>query len=115
VELSFEELIDFHTKKFHSIKPSVDNLIKQRNKIYAHNDRNTNFKFDDIYKESPIKKDDANKLIYTALDISCFCIEILTGVSKARDYINISDWEASLKMIKIGIQYQSDYLQSISD
>ena len=107
--------IVFYTKKLHSINPSIKNLINQRNKIYAHNDRNTNFEFEAIHKASPIKKEDAEALIETALDISCFCTEILTGVSKARDYININDWAASLEMIKIGAQYQDTYLESISE
>ena len=111
VALSFEDLIVFYTKKLHSINPSIKKLINQRNKIYAHNDRNTNFEFEAIHKASPIKKEDAEALIETALDISCFCIEILTGVSKARDYININDWEASLKMIQIGVQFQDKYLE----
>lgn len=49
MELSFEDLIVFYTKKLHSINPSIKNLINQRNKIYAHNDRKT--KFDTIDME----------------------------------------------------------------
>lgn len=115
VELSFQQLISFYVKKLHSINPSIQNLINQRNKIYAHNDRNTNFNFEDIYKKNPIKKVDADKLIDTALDISCFCIEVLTGVAKARDYININDWESSLKMITIGQKYQDNCLKELCD
>lgn len=115
VELSFQELIDLYTKKLHSINPSIQNLINQRNKIYAHNDRSTNFNFENIHKKNPIIKADADKLIDIALDISCFCIEVLTGVSKARDYININDWESSLKMITIGQKYQDDYLKELCD
>ena len=113
VDLSYDELLLFYTKKLHSINPSVQNLINQRNKVFAHNDRVTNFQFDKIYERSPIKKDDAIALITVALDVSCFCIEILTGTSKAREYSNINDWESSLEMIKLGAKYDDMDLQEL--
>ena len=113
VELSFEEIIDLYIKKLCSIKPSIANLRVQRNKIYAHNDRQTNFDFKSIHEKNPINKNDADVLIDLALDISCLCVEILTGVSKARSYTNIDDWEASLKMITIGGKYREAYLEEL--
>ena len=113
VALTFDEIIDLYVKKLSSIKPSIENLRIQRNKIYAHNDRQTNFDFKSIYEKNPINKKDADVLIDLALDISCLCVEILTGVSKARSYTNIDDWEASLKMIQIGEQYQDAYLKEL--
>ena len=113
VELTFDEIIDLYVKKLSSIKPSIENLRIQRNKIYAHNDRQTNFDFRSIYEKNPINKKDADVLIDLALDISCLCVEILTGVSKARSYTNIDDWEASLKMITIGEKYRDAYLEEL--
>ncbi len=106
VELTFDEIVDLYTKRRRSIKPSIENLRIQRNKIYAHNDRQTNFDFKGIYEKNPINKKDADMLVDLALDVSCFCIEILTGVSKARSYTNINDWEASLNMITLGKKYR---------
>jgi hypothetical protein len=113
VELSFEEIVDLYIKKLCSIKPSIENLRVQRNKIYAHNDRQTNFDFKSIYEKNPINQNDADALIDLALDISCLCVEILTGVSKARSYTNIDDWEASLKMITIGEKYRDTDLEEL--
>ena len=113
VNITFDEIVELYIKKLCSIKPSIENLRIQRNKIYAHNDRQTNFDFKSIYEKNPINKKDADVLIDLALDISCLCVEILTGVSKARSYTNIDDWEASLKMIQIGEQYQDAYLKEL--
>ena len=66
-----------------------------------------------IYEKNHINKNDADALINLALDIGYLCVEILTGVSKARSYINIDDWEALLKMIMIGEKYRDAYLEEL--
>lgn len=55
VYISLSEFIDFYFKKYHSMHHYISNLIMQRNKIYAHNDRNTNFNFSKIVDKFPIK------------------------------------------------------------
>ncbi len=104
VYMSISEHIELFTKKFNALKPIIKNLIIQRNKLYAHNDKTTNFNSSGVYKQFPIDEDDVNKLINYSLDFSIFCIELLTGVSKAKNSINIEDWERTLDYVRIGFE-----------
>ena len=107
VELNLKQLHELYAKRFNSLNKIRKNLIAQRNKIYVHNDKNTNFNFEDVYRNQTISNEDADKLISFALDFSRYCIEILTGISKPETYVNINDWEATLMLVSIGHKYET--------
>ena len=113
VDLNLEQLYDLYIKKFHSLNSIRDNLITQRNKIYVHNDKATNFKFEAIYQNQAINDTAIDKLIDYALDLSRYIIDILTGTLKADTYINMDDWEATLMLVKVGHKYQMNHMDEM--
>ncbi len=110
IDLNLEQLYELYVKKFNSLKHIRDNLIVQRNKIYVHNDKETNFEFDTIYQKKAINNIAIDKLIDYALDLSRYIIEILTGVLKADTYVNMNDWEATLMLVNIGHKYKMTHI-----
>lgn len=115
VDLSLDEVMQLFDKRFKALQDRgvIKNLMKQRSKIHAHNDKIVNFDFDSIWKEFPLSELDVCELIDFAADFLQFCIEILTGVHKVVDYVNIDDWRATLEIVRAGMACRKEYLQKL--
>ena len=83
-----------------------ENIRKQRNTIYAHNDEERIKDIDSITKKYPISYPDIKELIDFALDCTGLIIGSLTDVCKATHYSNIDDWEGTLMLVRMGLKYQ---------
>lgn len=101
-DLSIYEYFDMYKKRYHALKPQIENLSVQRNKIYAHNDKELCFNIDEILMENPISFGDIQELIDYALDVSRFVIGCLENVCKQKQYENIDDWEMTLRLVRLG-------------
>ena len=106
IEVTIEELHDMYHKRFASIQTICKNLREQRNKIYAHNDRDVNFNLENFYRESPLSYQDIDILMEFAEDYTAFCYEYLSGNYAALEFKNIDDWENTLVYAKKGIDCQ---------
>lgn len=105
IELTIQEYIEFYQKKYCGIRPIIENVRTQRNKIYAHNDKISAFNIDEVLAKNPVSYGDIDKLIQFALDVTIFIIESLSDIVEPRNYLNIDDWESTLQLVKIGIKY----------
>ena len=106
IEVTIEELFDMYHKRFASIQTVCKNLIEQRNKIYAHNDKNVNFDFDTVYQKSPLSTRDVDILLDFAEDYTAFCYEYLSGNYASLGFKNTDDWENTLAFAKKGMDSQ---------
>lgn len=106
IEVSIEELFDMYHKRFASIQTVCKNLIEQRNKIYAHNDKKINFNFNTVYQKNPMSSRDIDILLAFAEDYTAFCYEYLTGNYASLEFKNIDDWENTLVFAKKGMDSQ---------
>ena len=106
IEVTIEELFDMYHKRFASIQTICKNLREQRNKIYAHNDRDVNFNLETIYRESPLSYQDIDILLEFAEDYTAFCYEYLSGNYAALEIKNKDDWENTLVYAQKGIACQ---------
>lgn len=105
INLTIEEYLELYQKKYRSIQPKINNLIAQRNKIYAHNDKMAIEDMQVLIKKNLLKKFDVQELINYALEISKFIIACLTGINKCDEPVNIDDWQVTLSYAKLGIKY----------
>ncbi len=105
VKLTIDQYIEMYQKRYHALNSKIDNLVKQRNKIYAHNDKELCFDIDDVLNKNPITYNDIQELIDYALDVSRFVIGCLDNVCKPKQYANIKDWEKTLQFVKLGDKY----------
>lgn len=106
IEVTIEELFEMYHKRFASIQSVCNNLIKQRNKIYAHNDQNVNFDIETVYQENPLSTRDIDTLLDFAGDYTSFCYEYLSGNYAALELKYIDDWENTLVFAKKGMDSQ---------
>lgn len=106
VDLTFREFLDLYQKRFRALSKKRENLREQRNKIYVHNDKEEINDINDILKNNPISFSDIKELIDFALDCIGFIIGVLTDVSRARQYVNIKDWERTLMLVRSGLKHQ---------
>ena len=106
VDLTFSEFLGLYQKRFHSLSKKKENIRKQRNTIYAHNDEERMKDIDSITKKYPISYPDIKELIDFALDCTGLIIGSLTDVCKATHYSNIDDWEGTLMLARMGLKYQ---------
>lgn len=104
IEVKINELVGMYQKRFASLNKERKNLITQRNKIYAHNDRETNFEFNDIYAKNPLFYNDIEKLLEFAEDFTSFCYEYLSGNYAMQKFSNIDDLESTLLYARKGLQ-----------
>lgn len=105
-EMSASEYIDFLGKQYNSMNGITDKLTKQRNKIYAHNDKKLKFNIKECLKNNPLYLSDIQRLIDYAFDVTRFVIGALTGIEKATAYANIDDWKGTLDYVKLGAKYR---------
>lgn len=108
VEMTVDRYFELFYWKYDKIETKIEYLIKQRNKVYAHNDEDKIFKIDQILQKYPIHYKDAESLISYALEVSGFSVAMLTDINKVKLPNNIKDWENTLNLVKDGKQYQKD-------
>lgn len=106
IDVTIEELLDMYHKRFASIQTVCKNLREQRNKIYAHNDRDVSFILETIYRESPLSYQDIDVLLEFAEDYTAFCYEYLSGNYAALKFKNIDDLENTLVYAQKGMDCQ---------
>ena len=105
-EMRASEYIDFLVKQYNSINTITEKLTRQRNKIYAHNDRELKFNVKECLENNPLRFSDIQILIDYAFDVTRFIIGALTGSEKATAYANIDDWKGTLDYVKLGVKYR---------
>lgn len=107
-DISLQEIVQLYNKRFEKMQEEkiVVNLMERRRKIGAHNDAVINFNYKKINKEFPLADEEIEKLVEFAIDFIQFCIEILTGVHKIPEYINIRDWRATLNLVNKGMEFR---------
>lgn len=105
--VTLQESVQLYGKRYRPLKnKTVDNLSKRRCKIGVHNDSETNFDYKKINEEFPLSDNEIECLVEFAIDFLQFCIEILTGVQKIPEYLNIRDWSSTLNLVRQGMNYQ---------
>lgn len=104
IEVTINEFVEMYKKRFSSLRKERKNLVTQRNKIYAHNDRETNFDFRDIYAKNPLFYNDIEKLLEFSEDFTAFCYEYLSGNYAMQKFSNIDDLESTLLYARKGLQ-----------
>lgn len=106
VDLTFAEVLELFQKDLSMVHKKVESIRIQRNKIYAHNDKDGLLSADKIISNNPISYDDLKKLIDLAQDILGVLHEALTGNGLPRSYSNIDDWGNTLQLAELGLKYQ---------
>lgn len=115
VNLTFVQLLELYQKNISALSKTITSIREQRNKIYAHNDKNGLLKVDQIMKKNPISYDDLGNLIELALDILGVVHEVLTGKGLPSKYSNIDDWDITLQMVELGLKYKEYDLQKTQE
>lgn len=108
VEMTIDRYFQLFYWKYDNLKTKIDYLIKQRNKVYAHNDEDKLFIIDEIIDKYPLHYNDAESLISYALEVISFTIAMLTGVNIAELPNNIDDWTYTLDLVGDGLKYQKE-------
>lgn len=106
VDLTFQELLELYQKRFCSLSKMQENIRMQRNKIYAHNDKESLLDEDIVINNNPVFYKDIQELIDFALDITQMILGILTNKIQARKYSNVDDWAGTLMLARLGLKYQ---------
>ena len=107
VNLSLNERIHLFRMRLRKLQEPINNLCQQRNKILAHNDARTRFDYKRIIDENNIENAEIHALVEFALDLSRFTYEIMTNEVKRADIINIDDWNATLRLVQVGLQHMT--------
>lgn len=105
VDLTVEKYLDLYQKKYCSIKPKMDRLLTQRNKIYAHNDKIALEDIQTLINKNPLKQLEIQELIDYALEVSKFVIACLTGICKPDKPANMEDWFSTIQFAHLGRMY----------
>lgn len=108
VEMTIDRYFQLFYWKYDNLKTKIDYLIKQRNKVYAHNDEDKLFKIDEIVNKYPLHYNDTESLISYALEVIGFSIALLTDVNIAELPNNIDDWTYTLDLVRDGLKYQKE-------
>lgn len=116
LEITIERLLDLYEWRFQQLEPKINNLLKQRNKVYAHNDEATMKQdLDTIINSVPLNYREIEELITFALDFCQTVLSILTRVLKPSTPINIEDWNNTLYFTRIGEKYKNIEVQQQID
>lgn len=111
IEMTKDRYFDLFEWRLNKANARVPNLIKQRNKIYAHNDLETVFNMEKSMKKFPIYFEDIKILIEFALDFTSFAYTKLTRCQKAIEPINLKDLEYTLDFVKYGVKYREEEIE----
>lgn len=106
VEFTLEEYLELLIKKLRTLNKKRKNLTVLRNKKYAHTDKETIHNVDDLYKNNPISSQNVQELLDFSFQVSSFVIESLTGSNVPKKYSNIGDWENTLILTRLGVEYE---------
>lgn len=99
-----EELFELYQKRLNSLSKKIKNIRVQRNKVYAHNDKNRILLNEQPWKANPISFSDIQALIDFALDLTIFINCELTGVCHPKESVDIHDLERTLEYVRIGLK-----------
>lgn len=113
IEMTINDYVELFEIKLDALKSQIDNLHKQRIKIYAHNDCEVCFDIEKIEKEFPITIEEIYAIIEVALEISKFAIAMLQKVVKPDTYVNVNDMKSTLEYVRLGRKYQRHYIQEL--
>lgn len=111
VYVDLHDIVSLYAKRFRVLKKANKNLVQRRNKIGVHNDAKTSFDYKKINEEFPLSDNEIDKLVEFAIEFLQFCVEILTGVHKVPEYLNINDWGLTLSLVREGMEYRK--IQSV--
>lgn len=107
IEMTIDRYFELYEWRLRKIELQIDNVLKQRNKIYAHNDKATlKADLDQTMSKFPVSHKDIKSLIAFALDFCQFAYAMLTGISKSKAPDNIKDLEHTLSLVRLGEKYQ---------
>ncbi|WP_274661725.1 hypothetical protein [Enterococcus lactis] len=106
IDMSKEKYFDLYEWRLDRVKPRIKNLIKQRNKIYAHNDLDTILSVEKVMSEFPVYYEDISSLIEFSLDFTTFAYAMLTNIQRSSEPLNLNDLENTLDLVKKGMKYQ---------
>ncbi|EJM4556453.1 hypothetical protein NOM40_000906 [Listeria monocytogenes] len=107
VEMTIDRYFELYEWRLEKIQPKIKNLLKQRNKVYAHNDEATmKHSLDEIINSFPLNFKEIEELLSFALDFCRFSYAMLTDINKAIAPVNINDWENTLTLAGQGDKYQ---------
>lgn len=109
IDLKFTEYLSLLEKKYESLSEKLERIRKRRNKVYAHNDR-SRLLGEDISTQDPVLYSDIQELTDFALDVTQLIIVCFTNTYIEGQCSNIDDWESTLKLTKIGLEYKDDYI-----
>lgn len=116
VDITLERYFELYEWHIQRLEPKIKNLLKQRNKVYAHNDEATMKKsLDDVINEFGLNHKEITDLISFALDFCQFAYAMLTNINKATAPVNIDDWEGTLRLVGIGKKYQEVEIKNMMD
>lgn len=107
VVMTIERYFDLFHWKYKRLESKIDYLLKQRNKIYAHNDENKIFKIDELINKYPLHYNDIEAILSFSYEFINFVIAMLTGINKPIKPINFQDWENTLHLVKVGLKYET--------
>lgn len=105
VHMTIEKYLDLYEWKYQKLETKINNLLKQRNKVYAHNDKKAIKSIDDILSKYPLNHSDIEALVSFPLNYCQFILAITTGINKAKAPNNIDDWKNTLTLVRLGEEY----------
>lgn len=112
VDMTLERYFELYEWHIQRLESKIKNLLKQRNKVYAHNDEATMKKsLDDVINEFALNHKEITELISFALDFCQFAYAMLTDINKATAPVNIDDWENTLRAVRLGEKYKEVDIQ----
>lgn len=108
IEVTAAEMFGMYQKRFSALGAKIKKLIVQRNKMYAHNDKEVDFDFEALEKQNRLFFDDIIELIELAMDLSSFCYELLTGKKRIIRPSQVDDWIDTIRLVKIGLESEKE-------
>lgn len=103
VDLIFQQFLELYQKRYSSLNKKRDNILEQRNKIYANNNKKVYLTQKSI-RENPLLYTDIKEMIEFVLDATILIVGALTGICKLKKYSDIKDWEGTNKMTNFNEQ-----------
>ena len=108
LEVTAEELFAFYGKRHSALNDIIKKVKNQRDKRYAHNDKDVAFDYERLLQENNITFAELEKLVDFALEVTTMIIELLTGEHKPWSYYNIDDLADTLNLVKLGIKQKEN-------
>lgn len=106
VEMTDERYIDLFLWKYSRLKEGIEKLLKQRNKVYAHNDPDGMKNYEKMVMKFPLSGQEVEDMISFACELCRFVIRYITGTVKSVKPVNLKDWENTLQLVREGLHKQ---------